>query len=705
MWLWLSTFCKCRTDWLSTIRARLYLAFGFAAALTIIGSSIAFNEFVTIGATTNDIALHSLPEIVALLRIVEDAGGLLASAPRLIASSDDKTRAQIEWGIEQQEKNVKQDIARLRVLSISGADDIDAKREGLFQRFGALNRAVADRIAISNKRYDLALSVRTTHKALLDALAPVIESAHSNLMARKQAEIDVKRNADSEIMRRLFEVESESNRLAGLLTDASLVDDLGRIEVLRGPIAFAKRKIEGDLSEIDKVMPQRELVKLYDKLANIGSDNGMIDLRAVELGRQHDAQLAFAVAQSETFALKNVVEALAQQQSQAALENVLRVDQQIRAAQALLVALSIAATIGGILVAWLYIGRNVVRRLGVLSEAMRRITAGDIEVRIHDNRGDEIADMAGAVVCFRQAIADAAAAKEKDSEQARALESRRHLVERATDCFERAVSSVVQTLDHAAAAMDSSAQSMAEIAGFNQRLALSTASASEQATDNVEIVANAAEEMARSNEDITAIVLGAAAVARQAVGEAKEITDAVENLSTSVAEIGQFSDLIGEIAGQTNLLALNATIEAARARDAGRGFAVVAEEVKSLAVQTGKAAEKITQQILSIKETTSRSVRAMKTIGATIMQVDNLASEVAGRVRHQGFLTQGIARSAGAAAKGTRDVSANIGEVSNTAVKTGRVAKTVIAAAEELTDQSRLLRQEVEHYLHQVQVI
>ena len=69
----------------------------------------------------------------------------------------------------------------------------------------------------------------------------------------------------------------------------------------------------------------------------------------------------------------------------------------------------------------------------------------------------------------------------------------------------------------------------------------------------------------------------------------------------AVNQINAVSHLIRDVAAQTNLLALNATIEAARAGDAGRGFAVVAQEVKSLAAQTEKATDDITQQISSIE--------------------------------------------------------------------------------------------------------
>lgn len=691
--------------WLSTIRVRLYLAFGFAAALTIVASLIAFYEFTVIGATTNEIVSSSLPATVASLRLAEKASSLVSSAPRLMAAADNKTHAEIINGINRQAKDLDEGLERLRVLVIAKPNDIDATRNALGERFGALDQAVTDRITVSNKRRVLASSIRAAHEALLDGLAPAIDDVNFDLMTKsKAAGMDSAPNSTIESLRRLLETQSESNLLAGLLTEASLVDDPNRLVPLRDLIGAAKRKIETDLSAIGDLAQQKKLTALYKRLGDIGADDGIVNLRSYELNRQHHAQLAFAAVRSEAARLRQTVGAMVDQQSESAQKNALRAAQQIRVGQILLIVLAFAAIIGAALIAWLYVGRSIARRLSLLSDAMRRIADGDLNVHIQDNRSDEIADMVRALLFFRQATADAAAARKNEIEQRRASELRRQLVEAATQSFELAVSSVLQTLDRAAQAMDSSAREMTDSANHNQAQALATAAASEQATANVEIVATAAEEIAQSIEHIAARVADSATVARQATGEAQAITGAVESLSASVGEIGEVSNLIRNIAAQTNLLALNATIEAARAGDTGRGFAVVAQEVKGLATQTSKATEEITRQILSIEETTSRSVQTMKAIAATIMRLDDLANDVAVAVRQQDSVTQEIARNAGAAAKGTRDVSANISEVSSAAVKTGQVANTVLTAAGELAEQSHLLRQEVERYLAQVRV-
>jgi methyl-accepting chemotaxis protein len=688
--------------WLSTIRARLYLAFGFAAALTIVGSSISYYEFVRIGATTQKLVSRSLPTTVLSLQLAERASSLVSWAPRLMTAQDDAARFETSKRIDQQAQSFSTNIKSLKELGIWGSDAISKGRDDLLARLAVLNETVTHRLQISNERQALAASIRVTHDALLDALAPAIDDANFDMMAKTGQVQIVSLDALIETVRWLAEIESQANLLSGLLTEASLVDDTSRFQPLRDQINVASQKIGTNLSAIKNADQRNKVAEAYKQLASIGGDDGIIALRKYELDRQHDAQLAFETAQWDAAQLKQVVDELVQQQSRAAQDISERVDRQLYSGRLILIVISLVAITVAMLVAWLYVGRNIAARLGSLSAAMRRIADGELNVQIQDGGHDEIATMTRALLFFRQATAEVTFARQKESEEAKNLESRRRRVDSATHNFEGAISSVVQTLDRAAKALDSSAKSMADTASRNQQQARATAAASQEATANVESVAAGAEEIARSIEHIAERVANSADVASHAADQAQAITDAVEGLSASVSEISEFSKLIRNIADQTNLLALNATIEAARAGEAGRGFAVVAQEVKGLAAQAANATEQITRQISTIEATTSQSIQTMKSIATTILKLNALANDVASAVRDQDAVTQEIARNASAAAKGTQDVSSNIDVVSTTAAETGQVASTVLTAAAQLAEQSHLLRGEVERYLSQV---
>ncbi|MEY4513061.1 MAG: hypothetical protein RLZZ450_5183 [Pseudomonadota bacterium] len=211
------------------------------------------------------------------------------------------------------------------------------------------------------------------------------------------------------------------------------------------------------------------------------------------------------------------------------------------------------------------------------------------------------------------------------------------------------------------------------------------AQASDQVTSNVTSVAASAEEMSSTVREIAKNAHDAARVATAAVRAADETNRTVAQLGDSSMEIGKVIKVITSIAQQTNLLALNATIEAARAGEAGKGFAVVANEVKELAKQTAKATEDISQKIETIQNDTRGAVEAIQHIGKIIGQINDFQNTIASAVEEQAATTNEIARNASEAARGSLQISGNIGSVSVAARNTSEGAANTLASAEELS--------------------
>jgi methyl-accepting chemotaxis protein len=363
-----------------------------------------------------------------------------------------------------------------------------------------------------------------------------------------------------------------------------------------------------------------------------------------------------------------------------------------------------AATITGLLIAFLIAG-GIIRPLSGLTAGMKQLAEGNFGVVLPGlGRKDEVGDMAQAVETFKVKAEDKARAEAEariTQDQAAALQRKQDMI-RLADDFEGTVGEIVEAVSSASTELEASASTLTSTADRSQQLTTVVATASEEASTNVQSVASATEEMASSITEIGRQVQESARIANEAVDQAQKTNDRVGELSKAAGRIGAVVELINTIAGQTNLLALNATIEAARAGDAGRGFAVVASEVKALAEQTAKATGEISQQIASIQTATDDSVSAIREIGTTIGKMSEIASTIASAVEEQGAATQEISRNVQQAAQGTMQVSSNIIDVQRGASETGGASSQVLSAAQSLSSDSSRLKTEVSRFLNSV---
>jgi methyl-accepting chemotaxis protein len=381
-----------------------------------------------------------------------------------------------------------------------------------------------------------------------------------------------------------------------------------------------------------------------------------------------------------------------------------RTELALDAQRSALIAILFVAAVLGVLLSFL-VGRDISRPVVSMCAAMRELAQGNFDAALPGlDRRDEVGQMAHAVEEFKlQAMARAGReasdreAKNREAEQARKAE-----LQKFADGFETAVGKIVETVTSTSQSLQAAAHSLSRTADTTRQQATVVASASEEASANVQSVSASAEELASSVAEIARQVHESSRIAAEAVQQAGKTDTRIAELSQLAHRVGDVVKFITAIADQTNLLALNATIEAARAGEAGRGFAVVAQEVKALAAQTAKATEEISGQIAGIQSATHDSVAAIKEIGATIGRIAEIAAAIAAAIEQQGSATQEIARNVQQAAQGTSQVAENIGDVNRGAGETGAASSQVLSSAQLLANESTQLRREVGKFLKTV---
>jgi methyl-accepting chemotaxis protein len=347
----------------------------------------------------------------------------------------------------------------------------------------------------------------------------------------------------------------------------------------------------------------------------------------------------------------------------------------------------------------LIISRSVARPLSVITATIRQVAEGAENVEVpHTNRADEIGALARAIGIFQEAMERNRNLNSQVLADSKAREERARHIEVSVEAFRDAIGGVLRAVTDNASAMRDTAQSITKVASDANGRAVAAAGATEQASSNVSAVAGAAEELSASVEEIGRQVRQSASVVEQAGLRTDKSVAEIESLAAATQRIDGVLNLIQAIAEQTNLLALNATIEAARAGEAGRGFAVVAHEVKALAGQTAKATSEIGQNISMIQASTRSAVDAVREIGSTVRDINEVTSNIASAVGQQDAATREISANAQMAAQGNETLVVNIGSLSAAIGETTKAATSVLSASSDLTSTAEILSREVDKF-------
>ncbi len=488
-----------------------------------------------------------------------------------------------------------------------------------------------------------------------------------------------------------------------LLTKAeseALAFQLGGIRTLQRDMLSLRRHEKDFLlgSDADKYLPRFEaaMATMIDHLYNANLD-AEVDRTVRGQLNAYNAEFT-ALTKTETSRSKHLANLDEGRETLVALlnDNLTLFDnlqaevalkrQQTMEATETLILYGSAFSILALLLVGTLIARGITTPLAKINGAMGDISAGKLDTTIPAaDRRDEIGSMARALAVFRDNARDAERLRNAEAARlAETAEERRAATRAVADDLERSVAGVIEAVSHTASALRETAQSMKAGTRNVSERATVAASAADQTHKNVGTVAAAAEELSRSIDEIGGRAARSSEVVQGAVMRAREADEGVETLSKAGISIAEVVDLISTIAEQTNLLALNATIEASRAGEAGRGFTVVANEVKTLAGQTARATQDISDRIKAMQDATRVATQAIQAIGTTVGEVDQITHAIAAAVEEQGATTRSISQNMHDAADGTEAVSEQIGAIDASAQTNEASAGDVLTAADTL---------------------
>ena len=397
------------------LRERLLLAFiaisGFAVVAAVVGNY----AFYAIDQSLRQVTEKSVPSAIASLELAQRAERIIAAGPALLGATNAEDFTAVAAALDREVKEAGRDLSELPGQGLTADQLIQIKLifRVVTDNLNSLKSAVQARIAAADRKAELVRNAFEAYNQFRTLWTPKFNELKGHIVALQRA-LDNPSSASEEkltafnrlntaisALTPLEQIQQEAAVAFEALIRAGSAATPAELDTTRVAAEAAVRHIDDLVSGLDPDVSFALIVPLSRLRTNAMGSASIMAARQVELEAAQEGHRLTVENADLSVQLSNAVESLvaaSKQNIATATERTQSVRDRGRLGLALAVALSL---ISSVLIGWLYVGRNVVARLTLLSDGMRALVGGRRDIAIPTGGHDEIAEMAHAVEVFR----------------------------------------------------------------------------------------------------------------------------------------------------------------------------------------------------------------------------------------------------------------------------------------------------------------
>ncbi len=396
------------------LASQILVGLGGGVFLTLGASFLALGLMTILNTRQNEINEHYMPTLVAAFEVARSSSELVRASPRLVAAD---TPGDLE--------GVRQDVLREEEILNLRIGDVTRAGESIGLSVVPLAQSLVDGI----DQIMQSVARRMEYRTRLDELGTEIQAVGQEIGLILAGELDDQeffidtglRELDdfaAPVSQRTAQVELDHHRgLMGfhasqniaitLMFQAMAQDDADLLRANQERVYTAFSEIQRALEDIRPAAAARlgpgveRLRELYD-----GTVSGVFTTRTLELEEIRQSQELLNRNQQTTAEMVAVVEDLVGHAENAANTAASGAGTLLRLGWWLILGVNVIAVGAAVVVGWKFFGERLLVRVRHLSDAMRRMSRGDLEVQVEIAGNDEVTDMAGALEVFRQHAVD-----------------------------------------------------------------------------------------------------------------------------------------------------------------------------------------------------------------------------------------------------------------------------------------------------------